>query len=259
MLKKTTNIEHYTKNEFDTWANREIRYYTSESYLVNQYFNKKLTTVDAGTAGGRLALALSADGFEKVRAFDFVEDFIKIARKKEGAEKIDFFVADACNLPLEDNSIPQMAYLQNIICCLESEADRSRALRESFRVCAPEGRVIFSFCGFETRMSSPSYRWISHYLKFVRSFTSKRPIQYFPYLRSGTRFSLRFLWDASPYMYWYPFREALQLLQKTGFTIEFMGSDRQVSEGRMWKNEQEINPELLSGTYYFICTKTPHE
>lgn len=97
--------------------------------------------LDVACGTGDLSLAFARAGAKSVTGADFSERMLEIARQKgdESAElRVRFQFADAMNLPFENESFN----IVSIAFGIRNVEDRSKALREFFRVLRPGGRVV---------------------------------------------------------------------------------------------------------------------
>jgi len=94
--------------------------------------------LDVATGTGHVALA-AARRFCDVTGIDYVPALVETAQRRAAVETldIDFQVADAENLPFEDNSFD---YVFSAIGVMFT-ADHQRAADELVRVCRPGGRI----------------------------------------------------------------------------------------------------------------------
>ncbi|MEK7400336.1 MAG: class I SAM-dependent methyltransferase [Candidatus Poribacteria bacterium] len=254
-MSKNDNKLIYSTIEFDNWANRK-NLITQEKYLIETYFNKDGKTLEAGTGGGRILLEMKNMGFTSLYGFDFVPEFIEEAKRKDTTRSISFEVQDATSLSYEESFFDQVIYLQQLICFIEDDKARFKAVREAYRVLKPGGIALFSFLYFEVRRRDLKYLLYLFYIGILRKLAgSNHTIQYLPWLKLGGKFNFGSLVDRSPYVYWYKIQEAYQLLKSVGFNIVSIGSTRQITEGKMCETCEELLNEQIGGMLYFVCSK----
>lgn len=250
-----TNKEVYSTLEFDRWA---IGYHLDqdEIFLFNHYFDEKSKTVEAGTGGGRILFGMQERGFESLYGFDFVPEFIDIAKQRDLSQKIHFEVQDATNLSYESNAFEQLVYLQNMISSIDAAEARLYALKEAYRILRPDGVGLFSFLNFHVRIQHPISRLYLQYLKTLRYFSgSQRSIQEQPWLNPGKKPNWLALFDRGPYVYWYNAKEAYHQLSDVGFQIVALGSSHQIAQGKMLTSLDALCKEPIQGGLYFVCSK----
>jgi ubiquinone/menaquinone biosynthesis C-methylase UbiE len=247
--------EMFASKEFDVWACRE-GLSAEEKYLIEKYLKKDKKTIEAGTGAGRILLEMKELGFTFLQGYDFLPKFIEEAKKKDPSDSICFEVENAINLSYEDCSFEQILYLQQMICSIEKEDHRLKAVEEAYRILKTGGTAIFSFLSFDARYRIPMYIAYLTYLRVFRGvFARKRSIQELPYLKHGSKLDFFALLDRGPYLYWYTIKEAHQLLKKVGFEIVAISSDYQISQGKMHTSPETLKNEPIQGMIYFVCQK----
>ena len=247
--------EVYRTVEFHRWVDR-TDLNADERYLISTYLDPTQKTLEAGTGGGRILLAMKEMGFSSLSGFDFVPELVAEARRKDPSGAIDFQVQDATRLTYPDAAFEQLIYLQQVVCFIESESARFQAVREAFRVLRPGGVALFSVLSFEVRRRSPIYRVLMTYWRLLRWIRgSPLSTQAMPWMRLGGRFNAAALLDRGPYVHWFRTEEFLGRLQSAGFLIEAVGSSRQIADGRLCTGLEQLTDQALDGALYCVCKK----
>ncbi|MEP0847023.1 MAG: class I SAM-dependent methyltransferase [Phycisphaerae bacterium] len=250
------NKEVFATAEFDRWADRESLD-GAERLIFERYFDPARKTIEAGTGGGRIVLALRDMGYRNLHGFDFVPGFIERARQRDRNGTITFEVQDATRLPYPDGSFEQGIWLQQILSLIPTSEGRMEAAREAHRILTSGAPAAFSFMSFEARSSSLSY---GLYLKYLRLFRmargSSRSIQSIPWMRLRNKFNWPCLLDRGPYVYWYRATEAYNFLRDAGFEVLGIGCSVQMMErGLFHETPDAFRDHAIRGALYIACRK----
>ena len=134
-------------------------------------------------------------GFTNLARVDYVPELIDRDRDR----RIDFQIQDAIGLSYPDNSFDQLIYLQQIICLIETAADRLKAIQEAYRILSTGGTGLFSFLSFESRSARFIYASYLTYLRILRKLRGdNRSIQNLPWLTLGGKFNPNSIVDRPP-------------------------------------------------------------
>jgi SAM-dependent methyltransferase len=264
-MKMTTSVDYrqtYAGPEFGRWA-RAKGLIEPEQFLVSCCLDKRASTLEAGTGGGRILRAMAEQGFENLTGFDGVPSLIEVARKGGLSGKITFDVQDARELFYGSASFAQLIYLQQIICFIAEPEGRRKAVAEAYRILQPGGVALFSFLMYEARLQSSLHKAMIAYLGVARVLLRRRAsLQYLPWFSHQGKFNRAALLDRPPYVYWFRCEEAAELLVSEGFTITGVGTLSQIRQARLCSSEKELKKEPLEGMLYVVCRKqipTGHE
>jgi ubiquinone/menaquinone biosynthesis C-methylase UbiE len=231
-----------------------------EDYLIRRFLKSRDKILEAGTAGGRILHALNEKGFNQLYGFDFVPEYIEIAKKRDNSNNINFIVADATDLKYENEFFDSVIYLQQLISNIPDQNSRCKAMKEAFRVLKPGGYAIFSFLSFEAREYSKIHKPFILWLKLIRFIKREHTsIHDQPWIKlPGGKFNFRLFLDQKPYNHWFDRYEAKKILSDSGFKPLFCGMGSDLMEMNIMSCEDFFNfPRAKPGTgmIYFVCQK----
>lgn len=251
----TDNQKIYDSVEFSNFANR-ADLLQEEELLLEKYFIKEKKTVEAGTAGGRILFELKKKGYNSLFGYDFVKGFIDEAEKRNIDKSISFSVQDASDLNYDDNMFDQAIYLQQIICNIEDPDKRLKGIKEAYRILNKNGVLLISFCNFDSKKNEFVSRMFITYLKILRTITRKKiNIQSLPWLKHAGKPNWNAFFDREPYNYWFKAEEVQKILISVGFSIVAIGFPRNILEGTMKSDYNDLNDSDFDGHIYFVCKK----
>jgi SAM-dependent methyltransferase len=249
------NKDLFRTTEFDQWR-LASGVSAEEAILFDQFLEKDLSVLEAGTGGGRILLALSSMGFGSLSGFDYTADLIEQARRKQHAERIDFQVMDAEHLSYPSESFDRVLYLGQILCVFDTEAARQHAAKEAYRVLKPGGVALISLLLMEFRSSQFLYRVFLSYLKILRTLSrERRTVQSQPWLLQGGKPNLAALLDRPPYIHWFTVPEALALMRGAGFTVDQIATSTQLRAGILSPPDADLPPFYPNDMFYIVCRK----
>jgi len=246
----------YESKEFGNWA-YPTGLIEDEATLISKYFKKNLATLEAGTGGGRILHALRDLGYNNLHGFDYVPEFIKVARARDQSSRIEFKVQDATQLDYSDDSFDQIIYLQQILSALGSHSRAVEATKEANRILKPGGIAIFSFLDISIRQSQMFYRAYLKYLGSYRRIKRKHtPINLLPWLKLDNKINFGAFIDKPPYNYWFTPNQALDLLTYHGFKPIAIYSSTLLSKHSPAKTIDDYHKQgPHRGKLYITCTK----
>lgn len=252
------NREVFRTVERAVWAHKRDLL-PAEQVLIEDHLEKDRTTVEAGTAGGRILREMHSLGFTSLHGFDFVPELIEDAKANDRSGTIRFDVQDATRLTYPDASFQQAVYLQQLLSIIESESGRCAVAREAYRILEPDGRALFSVLCFDgrktTKLRHAVYRPHLAYLRVLRRARgSHLSVQHQPWPTFDGKFNPGSLTDRGPYMYWFRASEIEELLRSVGFEICAVGSDSHICDRRMAATTAKLNG-ALEGAFYLVCRK----
>lgn len=120
-----------------------VEFLTTMHY-IQKYAKKGMKILEVGAGTGRYSIALAKMGFD-VTSVELVEKNLEILKKNaKGLKNIKAFQGDALKLNFEDNSFDMVLNLGPLY-HLFSKKDKMKAIKESIRVCKPNGICMFAY------------------------------------------------------------------------------------------------------------------
>jgi len=249
------NDNVFTNVEFTKWAYLE-ELQLEEKYLIQKYLENQGKTIEAGTGGGRILIEIQKLGFTSLLGFDCAPEMIEVAKQRGGNKSLSFEVQDATSLPYQDSSFDQAIYLQQIICFIQDDLGRLKALKEARRILKKGGYILFSFLCFDCRVKKIAYIPYLWYLFLLRKVIgSNRTIQSMSWLKHNHKPNWAALLDQGPYTYWYKIEEVCQICEEVGFEVVSLGSAAQVKQGEMAASGEELLKKPIEGVLYVVGRK----
>jgi SAM-dependent methyltransferase len=250
-----SNRDRWATSEFTEWST-ERGLLSIEQLLIDRYFSKDGETLDAGTGGGRIPLALRDKGFTSLTGFDYLPEMVLAARSSDPAGQIKFDTQDATSLDYPSDSFDQVIYVR-LIASIDSDGGPAAALREAFRVLRSPGLALISFLWWEPRKSHRVVRLMGPWLRAQRALRrTDRGARDWPWLHVGERANYGALLDRGPYLHWFTSSEARSLLEATGFSIVLSRGQTEFEDLERGDDRDGIP---LGGHHsselYFVCTK----
>ncbi|MFH1573457.1 MAG: class I SAM-dependent methyltransferase [Acidobacteriota bacterium] len=193
-----------------------------------KYFDPDTRTLDLGTGGGRIALALgSQHHFTAVVAVDFVEGFVRTARHRaqEVAPRTQFAVANALELCFRDKTFDQIVAAGVLLSHLPNRDLRLKALSEMRRVLKVGGLAYVTVHNARRHFSLYGLRTFMRLVRAVRGNEQHYWRNDLPRLgsRAGRMDPLFWRRDKSHLHYYYPEEFVLDTLSSNLALIELNG------------------------------------
>lgn len=229
----------------------------AEHAIIQEFLSPDVSTVEAGTGGGRIPLQMQRMGFTSLSGFDFVPESIDVARTQDPSGKIDYQVHDATCLGYADGTFDQIVYLQHFLSYATDPTRRAVMASEARRILKDGGVGLFSVLCFEGSKTTPAksaiYKIYLPYLRLLRRLRKQdRSIQILPQIPMNNHFNFGSVTDKGPFLYWYRVEEIEEVLRVAGFKVERVGSRRHVEEHRMVQSTSELDGELDSQLYFVV-------
>ena len=165
-------LNHFLSLNIDKIWRKKVR------RIANNYEHSKILDIATGT--GDLAIELTKTGADKITGVDISPKMIEIARKKVNkrnlSDKIDLKVADALNLPFEDDTF-------DIVTCafgVRNFEDLDKGLKEINRILKPNGvAIILEFSQISNKLHRKIFNFYFYkILPFLGKIFSKNKSAY---------------------------------------------------------------------------------
>jgi SAM-dependent methyltransferase len=133
--------------QYDESAAEHLRYVFLKD-LIQKDFSSAKRVLDMGCSGGHLLDHLDDLPFEEYFAFDInlkavVKAAKNISKTIQSKDRVTLFVANATDLPLEDQSFDLILCVDGIIGWELNETQKERVFSEIQRLLKPGGSVVF--------------------------------------------------------------------------------------------------------------------
>lgn len=250
-LKQLVKAEFSTENAINLYIRKvEEGFFIGEKAMTEKYFSKRNAQIlDLGCGIGRTSIQLNLLGHE-VTAIDFVPLMIENAKKIALDKKleINFQIADACNLPFENESFDFALFSNQGHTQIPGKENRITTMNEVYRVLKKNGIYIFSA---HPRTTEFLWFWTKQWL---RCFIMK-PIGFqIDEIDYGDRFFERETTDTNSektfkdkqYIHIPTINEVKKIILNSGFEILEINTHLQISE----KDNKRKNPPV-----YYVCRK----
>lgn len=133
-------VEHYVR------AVANVGLWNSERIVFEERVSKRDRILDLGCGAGRIALGLWEMGYQKLTGADLAPDMVSEGRAIAAFLEADisFGVEDATVLSFAEDAFDAVIFGFNGLMQIPGWEERRLALKEIFRVLAPEGVFIFT-------------------------------------------------------------------------------------------------------------------
>jgi ubiquinone/menaquinone biosynthesis C-methylase UbiE len=143
----------YTKKQYNKEENVKryaeginIGLWNSEKIIFEKYIDKSHKILDLGCGAGRTTFVLYKLGYKNIIGIDIAEKLIDYAKRYsvENNLKTIFELGDATNLKYNDNEFDIVIFSYNGMQCIPGLENRTKVLKETYRVLKPGGYYIFT-------------------------------------------------------------------------------------------------------------------
>ena len=124
----------------------EVGLWESEKYVFQKYLKKNDRILDLGCGTGRTTFPLYNLGFTKISGVDYTPEMIREASRLNDYFKreIVFEVGDARKLSFDDTHFEVVIFSFNGIMSIPGKVERTKALKEIYRILKRRGLFIFT-------------------------------------------------------------------------------------------------------------------
>lgn len=176
--------------------------------------------LSGGCASGRIEFHMESMGAKHIQAFDFVPEFVEIAKRNGSARNsnVKFFVGDMRELScLENVYFDYVVYLNRMLCFVDN-AGFDKSLREIHRILKPGGLFLFDALDYKGR------KWnelLSLFLKIAWTLQgAKIKPRFLPRVRNkNQKVNSKFWKTDQNLLYWFTKDELEYKLRQNGFEI----------------------------------------
>lgn len=230
-------VDYYREqsDKQETWDHFERIYAGLIALHRDLLAGKILRFADIGGGSGTFSRVVASHGHKSV-CIDLNEPLIEIGRKRAADENLDieFHIASATNIPLDDQSMDVCIVAE----LLEHIEDWEACLNEVSRITKPGGAILLSttnaMCPVQSEFNLPMYSWYPAPLKrhFVKRAQSDRPdlANYATY----------------PAFHWFTFYSLRAALAQRGFTEFYDRFD--LSLARKENGKKRLVYKLITST-----------
>ena len=127
-------------------AVNRVGLWQSEELLLTRVFNTDQKLLELGCGAGRISVGLAELGYTSLVATDYSEEMVDMARyvMEDKNLEVPLLVADACELPFEDESFEGAIFGFNGLMQIPHSSRRLQALHEIARVLKPGSKFFFT-------------------------------------------------------------------------------------------------------------------
>ena len=218
-MQKNLNKALYSDKLFKVWVEKNDLIPLEKYFIIKYILNKNGKIIEAGTGGGRIIFEIEKLGFNKLEAFDYVENMISFCneKKKQLNSSINFNTADATSLSgYNANDFDYLIYLQQVLCFVDKDK-LPQALKEAYRLGKKDSVYIYSFLNWDSKFYNPI---LSLAVNFFRILRAEKTNKYkLPWLNINGKINWKFLNKNQPQNIWFKEEHIINTLEKNGYSI----------------------------------------